>query len=405
MHMELLNLLFVFLAIVTGTIGTAYAIPVIISVAKQKGLIDVPDTERKIHRGKIPTLGGIAMFAGFLISYSIWVGTTIPAYYPFLVAALMILFFIGIKDDILVISPRKKFLAQVGASALVVIGGNVRITHFDGFLGLHDGVPEVLAILATIFAFLIIINAFNLIDGIDGLAGGVTLLGAIFFGIWFFANGYQAEAILAAALAGTSIGFLIYNHHPAKIFMGDTGSLTTGMIMSVLAFRLIALAPESSAIPLQTPTVFAFSLMIIPMFDTFRVIMIRVLNGRAPFSADSRHLHHCLLRFGYNHKEICILLGTAAIIIMVTSYFINHLDVHLYGLIIMVMATAVMPLGWLIKRIVRKEYINKRSKLFDRKAFMEDMIKPCLTNNGNGLDSKPREQGYVPFNIKKFPKA
>lgn len=280
------------LTVVTGWLVAYYAIPVIVRMARAKNLVDKPDDDRKLHSKSIPSLGGVAILSGFLISYSLWVGWWLPSYYPYMVAALIIMFSAGIKDDIMVISPWKKTVLQIAAAAALVIGGNISLLHFDGFLGVHDGAPEVLASAITIFAIVIIINAYNLIDGVDGLAGSMGIVGALFFGTWFLLNGYIADVLLAVAL----IGFLMHNRHPASIFMGDTGSMTIGLVMAVLAFRMISLNPQATVLPLETPTVFAFSLMIVPMFDTFRIIIVRLANKVSPLRADKRHLHHCLMR-------------------------------------------------------------------------------------------------------------
>jgi UDP-GlcNAc:undecaprenyl-phosphate/decaprenyl-phosphate GlcNAc-1-phosphate transferase len=209
----------ILLALATSAIITAYGIPVVIDLAFKKNLTDAPDNNRKIHTRMIPTLGGIAIFMGSIISFSLWVGNEIPVFFPFLVAGSVLLFIVGIKDDLGDMDPDKKFISQVLAASFLVIGGKVRLNFLDGFLGLNT-LPELTAIILTILAFVVIINAYNLIDGIDGLAGTLSLIGTFFFGIWFAANGHFCEAVLAASLAGALMSFLYYNSAPAKIFMG-----------------------------------------------------------------------------------------------------------------------------------------------------------------------------------------
>ncbi len=392
------DIVYVLLTALTGLLVVVVSIPVIISVARLKNLVDLPDNGRKIHRIQIPSLGGIGLFIGLIISYSLWQGSSTATFFPYLMTALIILFAIGVKDDILVAAPLKKFYAQVAASAIVVVGGSMWIPNFDGFLGLHDGLPPVLAIIATIFAFVIIINAFNLIDGVDGLASSVTIVGATFFAIWFFANGFQNEALLAASLAGVLAGFLVYNAPPAKIFMGDTGSLTIGLVMAVLAFRLIGLNAEASVIQMQTPTIFAFSLMIMPMFDTFRIIIIRMIERKSPLYADGRHLHHCLLSYGYGHKGVCKVMVVASLIIITTSFFINHLEVHLYGLVIMVMAFLAVPTAWLYKRILYKQ----TSKVSSKKSFYDDVVRSCMLGDQNGKANGLQESAAEKYKTRKI---
>jgi len=381
--MENFAIALLILATLTAMLVTVFAIPVTIRVARAKDLVDEPDKTRKLHTKSIPNLGGVAIFAGLLIGYSTWIGDVVPPYFPYLVTALVILFAVGIKDDIMVISPRKKTLAQIGASAILVIGGNVRLLHFDGFLGIHDGVPEVLAVVATIFAFMIIINAYNLVDGIDGLAASMGIVSALLFGTWFFVNGYMADAILAGAFVGALSGFLLYNKHPASIFMGDTGSLTIGLIMAMMAFRLIGLNPEATVMQLDTPTVFAFSLMIVPMFDTFRIIIVRVLNKKSPMAADKRHLHHCLMNFGFGHRGICRVLVISSLAIAAVSYSINHIDIHLYGFLVVAMGALIAPVAWLGKRIVRKLRAPKTCALINSDA-VEVLLHSCMHGLENG---------------------
>lgn len=385
------NIVYIILALLTASVITYISIPVIINVARVKNLNDFPDDNRKIHRGKIPNLGGIAMLSGILISYSLWQGLCSTGFYPYLVAALVILFAVGMKDDILTISARKKFFAQLIASAILVVGGKIWITDFNGFLGVHDGLPEIVAIAATVFAFVIIINAFNLIDGIDGLAATVSITGATFFGIWFFLNGHLNEALLATSLVGALASFLYFNRFPARIFMGDTGSLTVGLVMAVLAFRLINLNAESTVFQLNTPTVFAFSLMIMPMYDTFRIILIRTLKGKSPLSADNGHMHHCLLEVGFGHKAICMIMGVATVIIITISFFINHLEIHLYGLLVMLMAGLSMPVSFLVAKAGKITDNPPEDKEPQESNTLKQFIKTCLKGSNNNHTENKQE--------------
>ncbi len=363
------------LAMVTGGLICYFFIPVIISVARLKGLIDIPDNGRKIHHDTTPTLGGIGIFGGVLIGLSLWVGPYAPNYFPYLIASLMILFATGLKDDILLVSPRKKLLAQTIAAAIIVIGGNIRLHHFEGFLGLEEAVG-ISGIVFTIFAVVVIINAFNFIDGIDGLAGSIALVGSMAFGIWFYVNGHIAEGILAFALVGALAGFLFHNFEPAKIFMGDTGALIIGFIMSVLAFKMISLNEESAVMPLHRPSGLAFSILIVPLFDTLRVIIIRLFNGQSPFRADSKHLHHCMLRLGFRHYQIALILSTLTILIIFLSFQINHWQLHYYLPAIMLLTSMILPVLWLFKRFTRLRKERNLRHLFSYKAYFNEMIRP-----------------------------
>ena len=398
--MELTVITLTIMAILTGLLLTSYAIPPIIRVAKHKDLLDKPDKVRKMHYRSVPNLGGVAILMGFLISYSIWAGSLIPSYYPFLVVGLLILFSSGMKDDVMALSARVKCLAQAAAASIVVVGGNIRLDHFNGFLGIHDGTPEVLAVLATVFAFVIIINAYNLVDGLDGLAGSLGITSALLFGIWFLLNGFMAEAILAASLIGALGGFLRYNRPPAQIFMGDTGSQIIGLLMAVMAFRLIGLNPQATTLQLTTPTIFAFSLMIVPMFDTFRIIIIRMLCNRSPMAPDMRHLHHCMLKLGYGQRAISLLLVIASLLIAAISYFINPFEVHLYGFLIVALGALIAPAAWLLKR---KTYTTNPGKkeITPYPNTLREMFTCCThglengSQNGNGQTARPEKTNYT----------
>jgi UDP-GlcNAc:undecaprenyl-phosphate/decaprenyl-phosphate GlcNAc-1-phosphate transferase len=359
-HILSLNIL---LAIATSAIITAYGIPVVIDLALKKNLTDAPDNDRKIHKRIIPTLGGVAIFMGSIISFSLWVGNEVPVFFPFLVAGSVLLFVVGIRDDLGDMDPDKKFIAQALSASFVVIGGKVRLDFLDGFLGLNT-LPEIAAILLTIFAFVVIINAYNLIDGVDGLAGTLSLIGTFFFGVWFAVNGHFGEAVLAASLAGALIGFLYYNSAPAKIFMGDTGSLVIGLIMGVMAFRLIELNAVSNVYSFETPTVFALSLLIIPVSDMLRVLIVRLLKRNPPFLPDRNHIHHKLLEMGFGHRNICRFLGFSFVLIIALSkIFPYRSEVHVYLFCILGLAALILPSAVILKRLQTSLKIRIRRRL------------------------------------------
>jgi UDP-GlcNAc:undecaprenyl-phosphate/decaprenyl-phosphate GlcNAc-1-phosphate transferase len=357
---------YVLLAFLTSAAITIYDIPIIISLAHKKNLVDVPD-ERKLHKKPVPALGGIAIFVGSFISYSIWVGNSIPVFYPFLIAGSVLLLTVGIKDDIFALDPGKKFIAQTLAASFVVIGGRVKLYILDGLFGFHT-FPEVFAIIATVLAFIIIINAYNLIDGVDGLAGTLSLIGTLIFGIWFFLNGHVGEALLAASLAGALLGFLYYNITPAKIFMGDTGSLIVGMLMGVMAFRLIELNAVSTALSFQSPTIFALSLLIIPLCDLLRVFIVRILKRKSPFNPDRNHIHHKLLAMGFGHRNICRFLCIAQLGIIIVSMSLYGLDIHIHLFFIMGLTFLLIPTARILKLWQAKIRIKLREQQMQKLA-------------------------------------
>lgn len=303
---------------------TFFAIPIIIQVSREKKLFDEPD-ERKVHKMVIPTLGGLGIFAGFILATMLGApsGSSLLQYYA---AAAIVIFFLGIKDDILVLSPAKKFIGQLIAAGILIKFGGVQITDMHGFLGIGK-LPDIASIIFTLFTLIVIINSFNLIDGVDGLAGSLGLLTALVFGSYFFYAGQLMYAVMAFSLAGSLIGFLIYNFSPAKIFMGDTGSLLIGLVNAILVTKFINFAGGAPdlKISMEAAPAIGFAVLIVPLFDTLRVFGLRILNRRSPFSGDRTHIHHFLLDLGFSHRSVTIFCVSANIGLIVLAVLFRNL--------------------------------------------------------------------------------
>ena len=288
---------------------TFLAIPVIINVAEMKKLFDLPDA-RKIHQIAITPLGGIGIFAGFVFGCLLTINfkDSSASEFQYFIAATMVIFFLGIKDDILVLSPIKKFIGQVLAAFLIIYYGRIEIRSMHGFFGIHE-LPEMFSLLISYFSVIVIINSFNLIDGVDGLAGTLGLMSSTLFGIYFMSEGMTPYYVLAFSLSGSLLAFLIFNFQPAKIFMGDTGSLLIGVVNSILALKFIdpGSGPESVN-PIESSPAIGFTILLIPLLDTLRVFAIRIFKRRSPFSPDRNHIHHLLLDRGLSHRTITLLL-------------------------------------------------------------------------------------------------
>lgn len=303
---------------------TFFAIPVIIQVAKDKKLFDEPD-ERKVHKNVIPTLGGLGIFAGFIIATLMGVPSAITSELQYFAAATTVIFFLGIKDDILVLSASKKFIGQLIAAGIIIKFGGIQITNMHGFLGIYE-IPHIASIVLSIFTIIVITNSFNLIDGVDGLAGSLGLLTTLVFGAYFFYAGQLTYAVMAFALAGSTIGFLIYNFSPAKIFMGDTGSLLLGLVNSILVIKFINVAGNPvSNFPIQAAPAIGFAILMIPLFDTLRVFGLRILDRRSPFSPDRTHVHHFLLDLGFSHRMVTFTCVLVNISFIAMAFFLRNL--------------------------------------------------------------------------------
>ena len=299
-----------------------YAIPIIIQLADQAKLYDIPDA-RKVHKKPIPSLGGLGIFIGFMMGLLLTESIpTVSSQLQYYYASFLVVFFYGIKDDILKLKPMKKIIGQLIVSLILIFKANLVITNMYGFLGVTYIIPS-FGYLFTIMTIIVIMNAYNLIDGIDGLAGSLGILTSSVFGLFFYLNGDMFYALLGFVLSGSLFAFLIYNYSPAKIFMGDTGSMLLGLINAILAIHFIETASSFSLIPtlkLTTPAA-AFGILAVPLLDTLRVFGIRILHGHSPFFPDRNHLHHLLLDRGLNHKQILFTLVGVAVIFMIGTYF------------------------------------------------------------------------------------
>ncbi len=316
--------------IIIGSISafliTFYAIPVIIRVAQEKKLYDLPN-ERKIHKNPIPSLGGLGIFVGFTIALLISLKISTAPEFQYYIAAALIIFFVGIKDDILDISPLKKFIGQLAAAAIIMFKGKLLITGMHGFLGIYQ-LDLTFSYFLTFFAIAGIINAFNLIDGVDGLAGSVSFVTCTVFGVYFFLNQDYAYAILGFVMAGSILGFLIYNFSPAKIFMGDTGSMLLGIINAILVIHFIQTASTGKAYVVTATPAIGFAILLMPLMDTLRVFAIRASRRRSPFSPDRNHLHHILLDKGFSHRQVAITMAVLTLISSIVGFSFHELGVN-----------------------------------------------------------------------------
>ncbi len=322
---------------------TFFSIPVIIEVAKDKKLFDEPG-ERKVHKAGIPTLGGLGIFAGFIIATLLGVPSTGVSVLQYFMAAIMIIFFMGIKDDILILTASKKFIGQLLAACILIKFGGIEITNMYGFLGMH-AISPMASFFLSLFTIVVITNSFNLIDGVDGLAGSLGILTSIIFGTYFYITGNVLYSIMAVSLAGSLIAFLIYNFNPAKIFMGDTGSLLIGLINSIFVIKFISVASDpSSLLPLSSAPALGFSILIVPLFDTLRVVSHRILTRRSPFSPDRNHIHHFLLDLGLSHKKIVFTCVGANIFFIALAYFSRFSGTTIVMLVLTAVSTFIVSL-------------------------------------------------------------
>ncbi len=346
------------LACLTAFVITFFAIPSIIRVAIIKNLFDEPG-ERKSHKSSIPTLGGLAIFAGVIFSFTFWSAGLNYESTQYILAAVVVLFFIGIKDDIIELTAKKKFYGQLVAAVIIVIFGNIRVTNLFGIFGIYE-IPYGFSIIFSLFTILTIINAFNLIDGIDGLAAGIGAIASFAFGLWFYNYNQIALCILSFSVFSSLCAFLVYNFSPANIFMGDTGSLIIGLILSVLAISFIQLSFASPpyAFPFRSSPAMAIAILIIPLVDTLRVFIIRILKGKSPFMADRNHLHHFLLDLGLSHRYVSLTLYATNIVFISTALILRDISSLVLLVILLFMALLISILPYIFKTYFKPRPVN-----------------------------------------------
>lgn len=337
-----------FLSLVIAFIVSFKIIPVVIRIAHLKNLVDEPNN-RTSHKRAVPTLGGIGIFIGFAVATLILASNYFVPEFNALLLGMLILFFLGIKDDILELSAKKKLIGQVAVAIIITTLGDVRITSFEGFLGIYE-LPYWPSVLTSMFAFIALINAVNLIDGIDGLASGFGIMATLFFGTDFYLLGNYAWAMLCYAMSGALGAFLLYNvfGKTNKIFMGDTGSLVLGLFVTTAAIKFIGVN-QISTLPnaISFAPMLAIAVLALPIFDTIRVFSIRIMDGQSPFHPDKRHLHHMVLKLVRSHKVATATLLSANLLIVVASFLFQSLPISYQ--ILLLAATIMASIGILWK--------------------------------------------------------
>lgn len=332
----------ILLSFLTAFTLTYFAIPSIIYVAREKRIFDEPGN-RSSHHVSTPSLGGIAIFGGVLFSIVLWTPFGEFNQLQYILCAFLILFLVGARDDIMPMSANKKMVAQILAACILVFKSDIMLTSLYGLFGVDGDLPYWLSAVISVFTILVIVNAFNLIDGINGLAGCIGSLIASTLGCWFILIDHFEYAIVAFSCVGAIVAFLKYNFTPAKIFMGDTGSLHIGLVCAILVIQFIDMnfhLPDSVEYKLGATPVVAIGIMIIPLFDTIRVFITRILRGYSPFHPDRRHIHHLLLDYGCTHMRATgILLFVNVIFISFVFAFHNIVELHMLLFMVLIAAT------------------------------------------------------------------
>lgn len=342
------------------TFGVVYiSIPVLIKVAYLRDLYDKPDGDRKLHNGYIPTLGGIAIFLAFFVGYSITGVADRFFGYPYFAAAMVLLFFTGMKDDLIGLSPVKKLVTEFIAVCLIFFGSEVAISSFHGVFGIHE-LPFMASFLITLFTIIVVVNAYNLIDGVDGLAAGIGAIASLFFGFGFLVSGVPEMAAMSFILAVSLGGFLVFNFKPASIFMGDTGSIIVGFLLSVMAIEFVGLNELPAYVEMFSfsSPVLPVAFLIVPLYDTIRVFYRRAKGKTSPFLPGKDHIHHELMRMGFGHKGTALILYGSSILVSIIAVSTSFLDVHLVLAITLCSSLLVFPTNGTKRKLLSKMGID-----------------------------------------------
>lgn len=305
-------LFFIFCVFGVAFIATWYFIPKVLWVSKEKNLMKVVN-ERSSHEKEIPNFGGVAFFIVLVLTLSILQSVKGNFTANHLVIAATLLFMVGLKDDLVISTARVKLFGQLAAAFFLVFSPELHLTNLHGFLGIYE-IPASLGYFLSAFIVIAIINAYNLIDGIDGLASmaGIVICSAY---SWTFYNTNNPFFVLVSvSVIGVLLAFLRFNFSRGerKIFMGDSGSLVIGLVIACLTLKVIAI-PDLTYVPaylFKGRLIYIAAVLFIPLFDTARVMVLRILDGRSPFSADRNHVHHILLDLGLSHFKASFCLAS-----------------------------------------------------------------------------------------------
>ncbi len=340
---------------------TVLVLPRILEISFKKRLFDSVDA-RKVHTGIVPRLGGVAFFPSILFTMGLLAAIHVHlieeislsdvVQVPQLLlgmCALILIFLTGIVDDLIGMPYKSKFLMQISCGVLLVVSGEW-FNDFYGILGIH-AIPWWIGMPLTIFITVFITNAINLIDGIDGLASGLSAIAMLLFGLLFMYQGEWAYSLLAFATLGALVPFFCYNvfgksERRTKIFMGDTGALTVGLILSMLAIRFSMSDNPPNVHHMEGAIVIAFSMLMVPMLDVIRVVIARLKVGADPFKPDRNHIHHRFLALGFTPRRAMVtIIGISAAFAGINILLAPYID---NGLLLVFDVAAWMMFNFLI---------------------------------------------------------
>ena len=343
--------MFFLICFITAFVIAFGSIPTIIRIAARLQLFDEPN-ERKLHVRKTPLLGGVAVFAAMIFSFTLGAAPYFEKQHLFIITSLILIFFFGLRDDIAPLAPIKKLSGQLTAAIILILFCKIKLESLHGLFGIHV-LNEYASFFLTLLGILFVVNSYNLIDGIHGLASGLGIIATLVFAMLFYIYNDPLMSVLSLSLCGALIGFFPYNFRNARIFLGDTGTMTIGFMLSIFAFRFIELSRSvkiDSWFTYQTAPVVVFAILVIPKIDTLRVFTIRIFKKQSPFVADRNHIHHRLLELGFKPHQVCILLYLVNTIFILSAWFFRYENPTfvLYSLLVISLILTQLPVLFLL---------------------------------------------------------
>ncbi|MFM9911836.1 MAG: MraY family glycosyltransferase [Chitinophagaceae bacterium] len=344
-----------------------YSIRKTIYLSHKKHLFDEPSEDRKIHIHRTPNLGGAALFAAAFFTTALFISGHPINNLNFIFCAAVIIFLIGLTDDLVGMNPSKKLFGQLAAVMILTIPGEIRITNFYGFLGLQE-MNSMVSIIISILFCLLLINAINLIDGINFLAGSISLFSILAFSFIFWKTNQFGLMIISLSVTGSLVSFLIFNRTPARIFLGDSGSLFLGFIIAFFSIQFLQPNTHSAVqvftvlTPNSSPA-FLVAMLIVPIFDTLRVFYLRVIQKKSPFSADRNHIHHLLIDLNLSHLQATVILLAITFFCMIMVLLMHSLRMEILFLVLTAFVVSLYKLLMLYIRKINIGRYNKRSSI------------------------------------------
>lgn len=323
---------------------TYYLIPKVLWVSNEKKLM-APVNNRSSHIRETPSFGGVAFFITFILILSLLQSLRLNYVGNHLVAAITILFMVGLKDDLVISTARVKLFGQITAVCFLIFSPELHFDNLHGFWGIYE-IPDLLGYGLKIFIAVALINAYNLIDGIDGLASMLGIVIAGVYAVIFYQTGNSYFVLVSMTVVGVLAAFLRFNFSrgPRKIFMGDSGSLIIGLLLAFLTLKILVMAPHAGMMAEgHSPAnriLLIGCILFIPVFDTLRVMLIRIIDKRSPFSADRNHAHHVLLDLGFSHFRASASLALFNLLVIalylfastkLTNLWLSFMVVFIYG--------------------------------------------------------------------------